>query len=68
MSPTTPDDKARLAAEVAAEKIRFDQVKLETQAWASFMAAGCFAAAWAFYTRVSRAPPPLPALAFYKSD
>ena len=53
MAPTTPEDQARLDAEVAAERARYDQIKLETQAWATFIAAGCFAATWAFYTRVS---------------
>ncbi len=53
VAPTNPEDRARLDAKVAAEQARYDQVKLETQAWATFLAAGCFAATWAFYTRVS---------------
>lgn len=52
VAPTNPEDQARLDAQVTEERARYDQVKLETQAWASFLVACCFAAAWGFYTRV----------------
>lgn len=50
-APTNEVDQDALAAKVAAERARYDELKAELQAWAAGLTVACLAATFAFYGR-----------------
>ncbi|KAL4427151.1 hypothetical protein ABPG77_001155 [Micractinium sp. CCAP 211/92] len=50
-TPTNEVDQDALAAKVAAERARYDELKAELQAWAAGLTVACLAATFAFYGR-----------------
>lgn len=51
VAPTTETDVDALAAKVEAERVRYEELKQELQAWCAGLTAACLAATFAFYGR-----------------